>query len=106
MIVPQERKTNSISRFSLCCILGFAAFVYTCSAAKKPSIPKDFVRTIIDSNPPVTPLSPEKSMELIQLPPGFHVELVASEPMVQEPVAITWDANGKMYVAEMNTYMK
>ena len=26
--------------------------------------------------------------------------------MVQEPVAICWDGNGRMYVAEMNTYMK
>ena len=34
------------------------------------------------------------------------MELVASEPMVQEPVAIAWDGNGRMYVAEMNTYMK
>ena len=106
MTVPEQRKTSSISRLSLSCILGFAVFFYTCSDSKKPSIPKDFVRTIIDSNPPVTPLSPEKSIELIQLPQGFHVELVASEPMIQEPVAITWDANGKMYVAEMNTYMK
>ncbi len=45
-------------------------------------------------------------MQKIQLPPGYRVELVASEPMVQEPVAIAWDGNGRMYVAEMNTYMK
>src|ERR1700730_5871042 len=96
MIVPQVRKIGYMSRGSFCCILCFAAFVYTCSDSKKQSIPKDFVRTIIDSNPPVAPLSPEKSMELIQLPQGFHVELVA----------ITWDAKGKRYVAEMNTYMK
>src|SRR3546814_10176450 len=36
----------------------------------------------------------------------YHLELVASEPMISEPVAIAWDGNGRMYVAEMNTYMK
>ena len=52
-----------------------------------------------------TPLSPEESLSRIQLPPGYKVELVAAEPMVQEPVALCWDGNGRMYVAEMNTYM-
>src|SRR5690606_30813254 len=32
--------------------------------------------------------------------------LVASEPMIQEPVAIAWDGNGTLYVAEMRTYMQ
>lgn len=59
-----------------------------------------------DTNPPVEPLSPEASMSKIQLPPGYHIELVASEPMVQEPVAMAWDGNGRLYVAEMNTYMR
>ena len=44
-------------------------------------------------------------MARVQLPPGFRIELVAHEPMVQEPVALAWDGNGRMYVAEMNTFM-
>ena len=59
-------------------------------------------------NPHPSPayLSPEESLKSIYLPEGYHMELVASEPMIQEPVAITWDGNGRMYVAEMLTYMK
>ncbi|WP_345160754.1 DUF7133 domain-containing protein [Pontibacter saemangeumensis] len=64
-----------------------------------------FERVVVDENPPATPLSPEESMSKIVLPPGYRIELVASEPMVQEPVALAWDGNGRMYVAEMNTYM-
>lgn len=45
-------------------------------------------------------------MKTMHLPEGYHLELVASEPMVQEPVAIAWDGNGKLYVAEMLTYMQ
>ena len=68
--------------------------------------PGDFKRVVLDTNPPVKPLSPEQSIDLIQLPPGYKVELVASEPMVQEPVGMAWDGNGRLYVVEMNTYMK
>jgi mono/diheme cytochrome c family protein len=68
--------------------------------------PADFKRVVLDTNPPVKPLSPAESIKLIQLPPGFKVELVASEPMIQEPVGIAWDGNGRLYVVEMNTYMK
>ncbi len=80
-------------------------FIISCSQKQSRILPKEFIRVVIDTNPPVTPLSPQESIDRIQLPPGFHVELVASEPMVQEPVAIAWNGNGKMYVAEMNTYM-
>lgn len=52
------------------------------------------------------PLSPEESMKTMHLPDGYRIELVASEPMVEEPVAIAWDGNGRMYVAEMRSYMQ
>lgn len=51
-------------------------------------------------------LSPEESMKTMRLPEGYKLELVASEPMVEEPVAIAWDGNGRMYVAEMRSYMQ
>lgn len=77
-----------------------------CKDSNRQVTNQGFVRTVIDTNPSVTPLSPEASIKKIQLPPHYHVELVASEPMIQEPVALAWDGNGKMFVAEMNTYMK
>ena len=50
------------------------------------------------------PLSPQKSMETMQFSNRLSVELVAAEPMVQDPVAMCWDASGAMYVAEMGDY--
>ena len=32
-------------------------------------------------------------MKTFKLPPGFKVELVASEPMIQTPIAISWDGS-------------
>ncbi|WP_339814171.1 c-type cytochrome [uncultured Imperialibacter sp.] len=59
-------------------------------------------------NPAPSPeyLSPQESLKTIYLPDGYHIELVASEPMIKEPVAIAWDGNARMYVAEMMTYMQ
>ncbi len=87
-------------------IIASLLFIYSCSQPDTKLIPTNSERVVVDTNPPVTPLSPEESIKKIQLPAGYHVELVASEPMVQEPVAIAWDGNGRMYVAEMNTFMK
>ena len=51
-------------------------------------------------------LNPEQSLKSFRLPKGYHLELVASEPMIHEPVALAWDGNARMFVAEMDTYMQ
>lgn len=51
-------------------------------------------------------LSPADSLKLIQLAPGYRLELVLSEPQIQEPVVTVFDGNGRMFVAEMRSYMK
>ena len=50
--------------------------------------------------------SPEESMAMMELQEGFSVELVAAEPMIEEPATFSWDGDGKLYVAELNTYMQ
>ncbi len=60
----------------------------------------------VDKEPSLLPLSPEESMKRIVLPPGFRLELVLSEPIIREPVALTWDGNGRLYVVEMRGYMQ
>jgi mono/diheme cytochrome c family protein/glucose/arabinose dehydrogenase len=60
----------------------------------------------VDDNPSPAHLTPEQSMRSFRLPKGYHLELVASEPMITEPVAIAWDGNARMYVAQMETYMQ
>src|SRR4051794_8135936 len=54
----------------------------------------------------VQPRSPEEEAKTFQLPPGYHVELVLSEPTIKEPVMSVFDSNGRMFVAEMLTYMQ
>jgi hypothetical protein len=50
------------------------------------------------------PKTPEQSLKSIQPRPGFTVELVASEPLIQDPIAFEWDAQGRLWVVEMRDY--
>ena len=65
-----------------------------------------YEKPVVNPNPEIKNLSPEESLQRMYLPKGYKIELVASEPMINEPVAIAWDGNGKMYVAQMMTYMQ
>jgi len=59
-------------------------------------------------NPDVTypPLPPAEAMKTIEVPKGHHLQCVASEPMVEEPVMFAFDGNGALYVCEWRTYMQ
>ena len=58
-------------------------------------------------SPGVVPLyTPEESLSKFKVAPGFKVELVASEPLVKDPVFVNWDDQGRMWVGEFRTYMK
>jgi putative membrane-bound dehydrogenase-like protein len=50
------------------------------------------------------PLSPQAELATFRLPKGFRAELVASEPSVVDPVAMAFDENGRLFVAEMRGY--
>lgn len=55
--------------------------------------------------PPPAPLSPEEALKTFKVEEGFRVELVAAEPMIEAPVAISFDDQGRLYVVEMRGYM-
>ena len=50
-------------------------------------------------------LSPEEEMKTFSMPPGFHVELVASDPMIESPILMDFDADGRLWVLEMLTFL-
>ena len=65
-------------------------------------------RQITSNQLPATtpPLAPEESQKQIHVPPGFEVRLFASEPEVVNPVAMTWDERGRLWVLELYEYPK
>ncbi len=55
--------------------------------------------------PPPPVLTPEQALKTFKLAAGFKIQCIASEPMVQAPVAMSWDDQGRLYVCEMRGYM-
>lgn len=55
---------------------------------------------------PTPYLSAEEELKTIQLPPGYRLELVVGDPIIKEPVVCVFDGDGRMYIAEMRTYMQ
>ncbi len=50
------------------------------------------------------PLSPREEQATFRLPKGFQIDLVAAEPDVVDPVAMAFDEEGRLFVAEMRGY--
>ncbi len=55
--------------------------------------------------PPAPALSAEQALDTFRVAPGFRVEIVASDPLVFDPVAIAFGADGKLWVVEMRAFM-
>jgi hypothetical protein len=51
-------------------------------------------------------LSPQDEAQTFIMQPGYKMELVVSDPIIKEPVVAVFDGNGRMYVAEMRSYMQ
>jgi putative membrane-bound dehydrogenase-like protein len=54
--------------------------------------------------PRIPALSPQDSMRSIRVPEGYRLELAAAEPEIRDPVAMSFDENGRMFVVEMCDY--
>ena len=48
--------------------------------------------------------TPEQSMKLMQVPVDFEVKLFAAEPDIINPIAMTWDEKGRLWVIETVDY--
>lgn len=55
-------------------------------------------------NPKDTPPPPAEAVAKITVPAGFRVTLFAGEPEVQQPIAMSIDDRGRLWVAECYTY--
>jgi putative membrane-bound dehydrogenase-like protein len=53
---------------------------------------------------PEPPLEPEQALRSISVPAGFTVQLVASEPLVFDPINLAFGHDGALWVVEMGDY--
>jgi putative membrane-bound dehydrogenase-like protein len=73
-------------------------------AQDQPSTPSfpDPINTEADTTSRALPA--EEAARGFRVPEGFHVTVAAAEPDVQNPIAMAWDARGRLWVAENYTY--
>jgi putative membrane-bound dehydrogenase-like protein len=66
--------------------------------------PTNFPTPFNTQNPKDIPLSPREALLKMSVPPGFNVSLFAGEPDVQQPIGMTTDDRGRLWITENYTY--
>ncbi|MBL9200947.1 MAG: c-type cytochrome [Opitutaceae bacterium] len=79
------------SRWAACAFLALATAAHAARFSGEPEIQAH-------------PLAPEAALKAFRVEPGLRIELVASEPMITDPVDIAFDERGRMFVVENNGY--
>jgi mono/diheme cytochrome c family protein/glucose/arabinose dehydrogenase len=74
-----------------------AATIYGQSSPVNRQWPPE-VQKVSDESPALTP---DEALKTFYMPPGYRLELVASEPLVQDPIVMDWDLQGRIWVVEM-----
>ena len=55
--------------------------------------------------PPAPILSAEAALKTFQIAPGFEIQIVAADPLIHNPVAMTFGPDGRIWVVEMSGFM-
>ncbi|MEO7300261.1 MAG: PVC-type heme-binding CxxCH protein [Verrucomicrobiota bacterium] len=50
------------------------------------------------------PLTPAEEQKTFHLPPGFEIQLVASEPEISKPMNMAFDAKGRLWITQSREY--
>jgi putative membrane-bound dehydrogenase-like protein len=99
---PHRRVLRTFA-WTLTCAIGIAGA--TALAQRGDRAPIDLAPPPAHWDIPAAPVrSPDESIRLMELPPGFRVELVAAEPLVQDPIAFGFDPGGRLWVLEWPGY--
>lgn len=68
--------------------------------AENDSLDRDYTAEL----PRIAPLSPADAIASFEVHPGFKIDQVAAEPLVADPIVISFDERGRMFVVEMRDY--
>lgn len=92
---------DSVRQMLVACVLGANLCLPLHAISQQSPFP---LPTNNETDLEAKPLDPEQAAVAFKVPHGFHVELFASEPDVQNPIAMNWDAQGRLWIAENYTY--
>jgi mono/diheme cytochrome c family protein/glucose/arabinose dehydrogenase len=81
-----------------------AVFAASVARGRRPAKPPTWPPAVATEDQGAPEMSAEDSLKTIVVPPGYRVELVAKEPLVEDPILIDFDADGRMWVVEMPAF--
>lgn len=91
---------NIVTRF-LFGALGFIlAFVPHAVAEESDSVDRDYSSEL----PRIAPTEVADALATFSIIDGFTLQIAAAEPLIRDPVAVAFDEQGRMFVAEMTGY--
>jgi mono/diheme cytochrome c family protein len=97
---PGSLPRVSIVAFSLVATAGLTVLAQSQPYPLIPSTRADFA-----PKDPIKAKAPADQEKTFVLPPGYRMELVLADPVIDTPAVIEFDGNGRMYVCEFVTYM-
>ncbi len=81
----------------------FILMVSACSINEQGT-PKELEEQLAKHIRTTEALTPDKEKAAFTLPPGFEIQLFASEPDIGKPMNMAFDAQGRMWVTQSNEY--
>lgn len=91
-----DRRFKAAAGALVACALATMDLCAAASAAEPAVAAKDLPR--------IPPTEPDKVLSTFRVKSGFHIELVAAEPLVVDPIAMAFDESGRLFVVEMRDY--
>ncbi len=86
------------SRYSILLLSCLGLFITSTGFAQRLDVPRQHDR------PPGPPVTAEEAVARMTVPEGFHVEIVAAEPDIMNPVAMAIDEQGRYWITESFEY--
>ncbi|MBI1317610.1 MAG: c-type cytochrome [Candidatus Hydrogenedens sp.] len=81
-------------------LAAFSLAASVAAAQPEDSVDRDYAAEL----PRIAPTEPAEALATFEVHPGFRMELVASEPLVRDPIAMDFDEHGRLFVVEMTGY--
>ena len=89
--------------FAVVCLLAVPLALFAQSGDQAGEIQRELPAHI--KAPPAPTLLAEDALETFRVAPGFRIEIVASDPLVHDPVAMAFGPDGRLWVVEMRGFM-
>jgi hypothetical protein len=104
MITPQKMKRKYI--YIVCMVLA-AGVLYQCTSHKQvAATPPQTAYNPPKADPNSSPVVPaDESISKMKLEDGFSIKLIASEPLISTPIAMTFDNKGRIFEISLEDYL-